>query len=104
MPAPNPLTVYYVPQCAFSIAAITFLVVRGVNFRAVNIEEHLQERARLARAVDRELETPTFQINDEYFVAPSLADLKRLLKKPQQGARPQPQRERQLSAPVPRTP
>lgn len=76
----KPVTVYYAPSCAFSAATISFLTLRGADFRAVNLDEHPDERKRLEGAVDK-LETPTLDIGGALHVAPPLSDLKHLLQR-----------------------
>jgi glutaredoxin len=74
------LTVYYVPTCAFSAAAVSFLLLRGADFDLVNLDEHPYERARLEDELDgAKLETPLLAAADDLHVAPSLAELKELL-------------------------
>jgi glutaredoxin len=73
------VTVYYAPTCAFSAGTISFLVLRGADFRVLNLEEHPDERARLQEKLDRKLETPTLDIGGRLHVAPPLSDLKKLL-------------------------
>lgn len=74
------LTLYYSPSCASSAEAVSFLLLRGLPFRIVNIDEHGAERARLGERHSAALSaTPVLDIDGELHVAPSLATLKRLL-------------------------
>jgi len=74
------LTLYYSPSCAFSAGTIAFMLLRGADFRLVNLEQHDEERARLERDLaGKKLETPLISAGDGLYVAPSLSELKRLL-------------------------
>ena len=72
------LTVYYAPSCAFSVGTVGFLLLRGADFRMVNLDEHEELRAKLEKRVEK-LETPTLEVAGELHVAPSLSDLKDML-------------------------
>lgn len=72
------VTVYYTPSCAFSNAMIAFLVLRGADFRAVNVDEHPREKLRLQSEL-KTLETPTLETEGERWVAPTMSELKALL-------------------------
>ena len=76
------LTVYYRPSCAFSVGAMAFLLLRGADFRAVNLELHPDVEGRIDEALgDRKLETPTLEVEGELLVAPSNSELKDLLER-----------------------
>lgn len=73
----KPLTVYYRPSCAFSVGAINFLLLRGAEFRVVNLNLHADEEARVDRELgDRKLETPVLEVEGRLWVAPSNSELK----------------------------
>lgn len=75
--AMKPLTVYYRPSCAFSVGAINFLLLRGAEFRVVNLNLHTDEEARVDRELgDRKLETPVLEVEGRLWVAPSNSELK----------------------------
>jgi hypothetical protein len=57
---------------------IAFLVLRGADFRAVNVDEHPREKVRLESELKR-LETPTIETDGERYVAPTMSELKALL-------------------------
>lgn len=74
------VTVYYRPSCAFSVGAINFLLLRGADFRVVNLAEHPDVEGRVDSAIgDRKLETPTLEVDGRFLVAPSNSELKDLL-------------------------
>jgi hypothetical protein len=76
----KPLTVHYVPSCAFSAGTIAFLVARGADFSLVNLDEHPDVRKRLtSRLAGKKLETPALEIDGEVHVAPQLSELKKML-------------------------
>jgi glutaredoxin len=71
------LTVYYRPSCAFSLGAINFLLLRGADFRVVNLNLHHGEEMRVARQLgDRKLETPVLEADGQLWVAPANSDIK----------------------------
>jgi glutaredoxin len=73
------LVVYFAPSCAFSAGTIAYLVGRGAEFRAVNLELDDQRTELEAELGDRTLETPILRADGELLVAPSLAELERRL-------------------------
>jgi hypothetical protein len=74
------LTVHYVPACPFSAGAVAFLLLRGADFEAVNLDENPEERQRIEEALGgRRLETPTFEVDGALHVAPTLTELGFLL-------------------------
>jgi glutaredoxin len=72
------VTLYYAPSCVFSAGAVAFVMLRGADVELVNLEEHPDRRAEIARKVPK-VETPVFQVGREYHVAPPLSELKELL-------------------------
>lgn len=76
------VTVYYRPTCAFSLGVLSFLTLRGADYRVVNLERHEDEQRRLERLLKTaKLETPTIEVEERLYVAPSMSELKDLLEK-----------------------
>lgn len=74
------LRVFFSPSCAFSAGTFSFLISRGADFQAVNLDEHPDERSRLERLLaGRKLETPTLEVDGALHVAPTLSELKTML-------------------------
>jgi glutaredoxin len=75
------LTLFYTPSCAFSVGALAFLALRGADVRLLNLERHPEEEERLTATLGgRKLETPTLEVDGELYVAPSLSELRDLLR------------------------
>src|SRR5688572_14665539 len=74
------VTVYYRPTCAFSLGVLSFLTLRGADFRVVNLECHEDEQGRLERMLKGgKLETPALEVDERLHVAPNMSELKDLL-------------------------
>lgn len=72
--------VYYSPSCAFSAGTVSFLLSRGADFEAVNLEQDPARREKLEQRLGgKKLETPTLEVDGQLHVAPSLSALKGLL-------------------------
>ena len=73
------IVIYVTPTCAFSAAALSFLLARGADWRVVNLDQHPDQREALQKRVKGKLETPVFEVDGQYHVAPPLSELKTLL-------------------------